>query len=424
MKNEAHIPTLLGILILLIGMSATFFLVENGSKLLTQAKIEDKPQQVTVANITDTSFVVSWFTQNRTIGAVKYREKNLLGMYKLAFDTRDSNYQKTRRYTHYVNISSAKSNTNYEVIVISNNIDQPTNKLAINTGRNLPAPIETVDPAFGTLIDERNHPVSEALAFVSFEGSQLISTLVNSDGSWVLPLGEMRSDNGERYFVATKKDQERFFFITRDTQSTVLATIEHDSPLPPIRIGENYNFTKVQASRFLPIIAQENIGGTNTGTVSTSLKIELPLPKSNIPSGKPAFKGTGTPEKEVIVSISGPTILSEKVMSSPNGNWSWTPKNALLPGNYVATIASFNANNSPVSTSISFTVLKSGTSVLGDATPAASIEPTPSATPLQSPSPTASVTPVTGNWEPTVFILGIGIVLLIFGSLTFVKTNK
>ncbi len=421
MQNEPHVPTLVGILILLIGLGATIFLVENSTKFLSYAAPEDKPQQVTIANITDTSFVVSWVTQNRTNGFIKYKEKNPVSFLKIGYDNRDNMIKTSNRYTHYVNISSLKSNTGYEVVIVSNQHEYNDNKLALKTGSLLPAPAQIIDPAFGTLIDERNHPISEALAYVSFEGSQIISSLVNTDGSWVLPLGEMRSQEGNRYFVPSNKDQERLFFIGREAQSTVVARIDNDAPLPPIRLGENYNFTKLQASRSKVIFAQEQIGGTLVGTAGSSLHIDLPEANANIPSGKPAFKGTATADKKVIITLSGAASIVEKITSSSNGNWNWTPKDILIPGKYVVTVASFNTNNAPVSQATAFTILKSGTSVLGDATPSASLAPSPTPLPSFSPSPSASVTPTTGNWEPTVLVLAVGFLLLTFGSLTFVR---
>ncbi len=101
-----------------------------------------------------------------------------------------------------------------------------------------------------------------------------------------------------------------------------------------------------------------------------------------------------------------------------------------------------NLQNKPVAITHMFEILKSGTQVLGDATPSATltpattgtIMPTPTTTPESTisatPTATASATPTealaaqpvptSGNELPTIILLIISIGLLIGGVLTFI----
>ena len=199
-----------------------------------------------------------------------------------------------------------------------------------------------------------------------------------------------------------------------------------------MRLGSSYDFTKI-SGRFQPIIAQAKTFNNSVGTVNSGFKITAPTPGANIPSDQPAIKGTGAPGKEVILTISTLTkpIINQLVINQ-NGLWSWTPP-VLSPGKHILTATSFTSQNDPVASSVTFTVLKSGTQVLGDATPSASLTPSPSTSPklsptptpkpsvLLTPTPTATSTPVSGTTEPTILLIALGIGIMLVGTLGFAK---
>ena len=430
MKPEPHIPTFVGILILLVGMGATIFLVENSTKLFSQATSSNEPEAVTFTNVTDTAFVVSWTTQNPTRGSIKYQEHGLLRIPIPAFDVRDTPPQLTSRYTHFVKVENPlKPNTTYDIVIISGATEYQKTGFSVKTGDMLSPPAHRLDPAFGIVIDAHNQPVPDALVIASFEGSQMVSTVTNQDGSWTIPLGSLQNKQNSRYFIPGNSDQERLFFVGHDGQSTVVTTINNDAPVPPVKLGENYDFTKNARRRFNPVIGQSNLSISNA-----TFNVLLPLDGASIPSGKPAFKGFGLPQKQVIITINGGLKpVAGKTTISPNGTWTWTPEVPLLSGKYTATVTSFTENNKPLTTSLSFSVFKSGTQVLGVATASASISPSPrTASPSPSPkvgskpspslkpSPSKSASqseqPVTGTTGPTTGLLFLGALFLLFGG--------
>src|SRR3989344_2926731 len=236
MRKEPHIPTLVALLILLVGMGASIFLLEKGSTFFSSAQISAQPNEVTIANITDTSFSVSWITENPVIGFIQYSQNSIIAVSQTAFDIRDGN-KPVPRYTHFVTVTGAKQNTPYNIAIKSGKSNLTT-QLSLRTGTTLFPPQEATQPAFGSLVDKNDNPVQEALVHASFEGSQTLSTLV-SDGKWMLPLGSLRSTDGGRYFLASKSDQERIFFVGKNGSSIVTTTTENDSPLPLVRLGES-----------------------------------------------------------------------------------------------------------------------------------------------------------------------------------------
>lgn len=436
MKTEPRIPTLIGIFILLTGLGSTIFLVETGSRFFTSAAVENKPQEVTVGNVNDSSFSVSWITETPTFGMIEYKETGLLSTPTTAYDIRDIETKLTPRYTHFVTTKQLKTNANYEIKIVSGKND--TTRLAIKTGPTLSAPATVVNPAFGTAVDKNNIPVEDALVHASFAGSQTLSTLVNENGQWVLPLGSLRSADTTRYFTPTKTDQERLFFIGKKGKSIVTATIDNDSPLPLIRLGETYDFTKLGSPPSGAIIAQTANFSQISGSINLGFQILAPTAGMTVPSGKPAIRGTGVAGKQVIITVTEtPTAVSAMVTVGTNGLWSWSPPRDLSAGTHVATATSFDAQNNALAQSVRFLVLKSGTSVLGDATPSASVKPSaspspkptvrPSATPTPrlSPSPTsiATSTPKTGDTTPTFALLLLGMFIFAAGGLSVFRSR-
>ena len=73
-------------------------------------------------------------------------------------------------------------------------------------------------------------------------------------------------------------------------------------------------------------------------------------------------------------------------------------------------MTSLDASGKTVAVTHLFEILKSGTQVLGDATPSATLEPTPTSTLAGEPIPTS------GSILPTLIIVFIGFGLLVAGG--------
>jgi hypothetical protein len=117
------------------------------------------------------------------------------------------------------------------------------------------------------------------------------------------------------------------------------------------------------------------------------------------------------------------------VQVASNGNWTYTPKKNLSPGKQSVTITSVDSKGKAVAVTHMFTVFKSGTQVLGDATPSATLTPgsTITSTPTVDETPTPDSTlagtppPVSGNELPTLILLILGLGLFAGGSVVFLR---
>ncbi len=447
MRKEFKIPTLLGLLLLIMGLGVFVFAIEKGTVLLSRANITSVPKEVTVVNITDNSFAVSWVTATPTRSIIYYQEQTPLGSQKTAYDIRDTGGS-ALRYTHFVNVSGLKPQTNYKV-TLGQAEDKDISYVA-TTGTTLPPPTLVVDPTFGTLLDKKNRSVKEALVYTSFPGSQTLGSIVDPDGSWVIALGRLRTEDGSRYFVPTKQDPETLAFVTSSGRTQVTTTIDADSPLPPVRLNDTHRFSSFEMNRIRgPVIAQSQGMSSVSDMVTGPFSVTLPKANSSLTSTKPAFKGSGIADKKVIITLTGGiTPIVGTTTVAANGTWNWTPP-ALYPNPYMATIASFTKDDKPLALTIPFTILKSGTSVLQAATPSASLAPSPepsaspgigggptprpspnvTASPLASPlaspetstEPSPSPMPDTGTTAPTwiLFIAGFAIIALGIRGFTY-----
>ena len=91
----------------------------------------------------------------------------------------------------------------------------------------------------------------------------------------------------------------------------------------------------------------------------------------------------------------------------------------LQEGKQSVTITTANAQNKTVAITHTFEILKSGTQVLGDATPSATLTPLPTVT--DEPTPTSTLAgdpiPTTGSPLPLIMLLILGFGLLSGGVL-------
>ncbi|MBI4058195.1 fibronectin type III domain-containing protein [Candidatus Gottesmanbacteria bacterium] len=435
MKHEPHIPTIIALIIMVFGFGSLIFLTENATSLLTRASGDASPKEVTLSNITDTSFTISWVTDLPAVGLVKYRSREETLLSRAFYDIRDTEKSLSERQIHFVSASSLKPSTTYDISIVSGSKTFTDPRYAVTTGLPLPPPEHEIKPTYGTIRDSSDQPTEGVLVYTSFDGSQTLAVLSDTHGNWVLPLGTLRSQDGSRYFIPTKTDIERFFFVGDNGRSIVTTTAQNNAPLPPVQLGESYDFSKIQGN--LPqglIIAQAESFSKVLGTVNADFQVLMPTTGAFIPSGRPVFKGTGMPGKNVIITLSGPSLITEKVKVADNSSWSWVPKNDLTPGKYSSTFTSVAQDGTPTTRAAQFTILKSGTSVLGEATASASVSPSPRASASASaslkPSPSLKVSPAatptpppTGSMQPTLIIGLIGAASLLFGIIAL-KIDK
>jgi hypothetical protein len=206
-------------------------------------------------------------------------------------------------------------------------------------------------------------------------------------------------------------------------------------------MGKSYDFRKQQAKSASSPLAQISSPPQVLGDQTQPLAVSLTSPVDGLALAfnKPLFQGTGVAGKEVRLVISANSTLSESITVRQDGTWQYTPTRPLREGAHTVSMSTVDGQNKPIKLSHTFTILKSGSQVLGDATPSATLSPTVdispttsiTATPTQFASPTATLiptptptvdligkpVPVSGNGPGTLgyIVIGGGLLLLFFG---------
>jgi hypothetical protein len=448
------IPSILGIILIL----ALMYILSLGSTYIFNGKsIASKniePQNVQITNVSDTSFTVTWQTNDKATGAIFVSAGNP----KPAsyFDERDKQGKMNQYENHSVTIRDALPDTAYKFRLLSDGKNYPVNngELTVTTGKTLGVPKDSIGPAYGSIKTADDKPAAGSLVYLSFDESQTLSTIVSESGSWLIPINLIRTTNLQSTFVPDDTRPMKITVKHSTGVASIITDIKNDSPVPVVTIGKNYNF-RMQAKANIqptntptastsaqvtpPVIAANSTGGTKSvlGEMTDKIPLKNPVvaiiqPKEGAASVSdlPLFSGTGIPGKILTLSFAN---VTKSLTIADDGIWRYAPEKSLAAGKQSVTVKSVDINNEAVTITRKFEILKSGTQVLGDATPSASIQPTriptPTARVLATPTPTRialnntptpvatrSVELVPGGEIPTLIILIFGLAL-VFGGL-------
>ncbi len=424
--QQPKIPTIVGLLLVGLAVMVFRFAFDRVSPYLTRATTNLSPQQVTFSNITDSSFTVSWLTSEPATGGVTLEgNQSPLMDDRLTRAVGGAPNTNQQYRTHSVTVRSLKPATLYTFTILSGNKSHTNNgrPFEVQTAPAITGTGTTLEPAYGQVVTADEKPAEGALVYLTLENGQVLSSLANVSGSWVIPLNLVRSSDLTRYIESAERIDASILVRTEQGEATALTDTLNDNPVPVMTLGKTYDFRKIQASAPSPSpIAQNNPSPAVLGVATNAARtvtITKPAQGSAVPSDRPLIQGTGIPGKQVLIvlGIQNPTTASVTV--GADGIWRHTPAAALAPGKQSVTISTVNANNKPAAITHTFEILKSGTQVLGDATPSGTLAPTPTEI-IEDPTPTATLSgeplPQSGNELPLILMLIVGGLLLIGGT--------
>lgn len=435
MQKTKRIPTILAMILLLVTVGGIGFLFEGITRQGAKATLSIEPKSVMATNLTDTSFTFTWQTDELTSGTLLVTSAS--GKRYSAFDERDITGKMGKYLTHSVTVRTLTPSTTYEVTVLSNGKKYPINpkedkkSFSITTLPTITSDAPLFDPAFGTVKIISNLPAEGAIVYLNLEGSQTLSTLVRASGSWIIPLSLVRTQDGAAYMALQERINETLVIQLGSNESRVMTDTLNDAPVPDITLGETYDFRGRDAKKTTPatlaqisptVKPKQVVLGVASDKLTGGVALTAPVQGATLSSTKPLVAGVGIPGKTVTITIgiAEPTVGSAIV--GKDGLWRYTPKQALTPGKQSITISTHDAKNKPVAITHTFTILKSGSQVLGDATPSGTLEetPTPTIESTESATPTADLTgeeiPTSGSILPTLLLIALGCSLFLGGG--------
>ncbi len=426
-----RIPTIVGILLVLsvIGIIAFF---EWFEKSPTSASGSIVPVNIQLTNISDTSFSVVWVTGIPATGIVSVTSGKLAPMTYV--DDRDTNGKLNRYTTHMVTVRSLTPSTQYAFQLLSNGKSFTNNgsPYRISTASILQSGTSGLEPAYGIINDTKGSPLSDAIILLTLEQGQVLSTLTSASGSWLIPLSLARTLLLDRYIDGSERRTETIRVVWNDQEASAITDTLNDSPVPTMVLGKTYDFRRQQAAtKSTPSV----LGDTTITKQSTTKTVGLHTPAQNasLSTNRPLIQGTGVAGKKVTIVLGIVNPVSGTTTVGADGIWKFSPSVSLPPGKQSVTATTTDQRGKPVAFTHTFTILKSGTQVLGDATASATLTPTFTPTPIASdqatptatlpPLPTTTLTgepvPTSGTTLPTIITLIMGFGVLASGLFLF-----
>jgi hypothetical protein len=450
MRFPKKIPTIVGLLMVILIVGGIAVGSESLVRTVTTASGSILPSNVQITNVSDTTFTVSWTTESPATGVLSLTTPHGT---QVLFDEQDAKDQ-GKYLTHSVTYRSATADTEYSIIILSNGKKSFNGNVPykVRTGPLLTTASGNLEPAYGTIVTDTNQPVKGALVYVTLEGGQTLSAVSKPSGTWLIPLNLVRTKDLSGYLPITDRMTESIIVRADGKETSAVTDSLNDSPVPNMIPGKTYDFQRLTAQapgQNLVLVptpqTQKSAAAAVLGTVSTksanTVSLVIPAEGSAIPTTLPLIQGTGIPGKTVSLVIGITNPIGDTTIVGTNGVWSYTPKKPLLPGKQSVTMTTNNLQNKPVAVTHLFEILKSGTQVLGSATPSATLTPatgatvTPTATPTATPVATISATPeetpesslaaqeipTSGNELPTIMLLIVSVGLMIGGGIVLIK---
>jgi len=175
--------------------------------------LESGEGTVTVTNLSDTYAAISWRSSKKEEGYVKYGTSKTELTEEL-IDSRDTFSEKGKYYSHYIESGRLEPDTTYyfEVYSGSSLYDKNRQKYSFKTYSTLSSapPLET---RVGKIINTSDLSDWILIARVvdndelgTIGNSEYVSVLPDSNGTWELVIGDVRSTGGSSYFSFSDSD--------------------------------------------------------------------------------------------------------------------------------------------------------------------------------------------------------------------------
>lgn len=404
-----RIPTILGIILILLSIPLTTFILKNQIVFRGNASNSQEPQDVKMTNITDASFTITYRTELSSTGSISYGNDKKLGGSELE-DVDKQRGSFSPKKIHSISVKKLMPNTKYYLTIISGsdiflNNGRP---FEVTTGTDISSPSTKQNSIKGKIVLPNGDAPSDALVYLNAENSQLLSTTTAKDGKFSFSLEKLRTDDLASYFSVN--DNAVFKIVATDgfLKSAATVTLSQKDSIPTITLSNDYDFTQELA--LLASRSGELSGFPSIVPSGKNLKPQILNLKENqsFANPKPQFSGTSLPNEKVEIIIHSDEQITTQVTTDSNGNWTYQPPNNLSPGVHTITIKTRDAAGILTTIMRSFTVFAAEAqvpiqTVLPTLIPISTQTPTPP--PAGGPSPTIVIFPTltsTPTLSPTI----------------------
>ena len=237
-----RIPTLIGLGILVVALIAGTVLFSSGTGVFApRATPQTTPKKIRISNVTDTSFSISFLTDEATVGHIKYgtAAKDTKSQ---ASDDRDQLSGTVDKYNlHHITVRGLDPATEYYYVLGtgSGEFDNEGQPFTIKTAQRagVPSAAKTI---YGSVVTAGGSPAEGTIVYVKTEGVGEMSSLVKSSGSWAIPLSNARLADGSTYAQITDENALTIFVqgTSANLSSQINTTVAAAQPVDNITLGE------------------------------------------------------------------------------------------------------------------------------------------------------------------------------------------
>ena len=214
-----RIPTMLGVVLLILGIGSTTFLLQNRTTVEGQASEDEKPQNVRITNLTDSSVTIFYQTSKPLLGSISYGETS--SSERVIGDERDYETGSPKQYLlHYVSVTDLKPDTEYYFSIISGNNTFLDNgkPYSFRTAPTLSSAPPLLPKYSGSVAGTNAN--SEIILFVT-SGGQDYSTRVKNNGNYAISLANLRTQDFTSYHKLSQNEHLLFTFISPSEKAVV-----------------------------------------------------------------------------------------------------------------------------------------------------------------------------------------------------------
>ncbi len=432
MKKNSKIPTILGLIVLLVGTFAGVFFLNMNQVFRIGADSQTSPKDIRVANLSDNSATISWTTDKESTDFVSWGES-------------DGNLSKIEKesetdqkfFTHSVTLTGLKPKTTYYYKINSDGTTYDNKGISwqLTTGAPLNTNPNSVNIS-GSVLSASGTPASRALVYITING-YLISTLTSESGNFIFQLGIARTPDLSAFTQIDPHTTLLEISVASGPSGVASANIfpESAKPIPPIILGKVSDFRNLKpngtnetpdANLSLPENSTNeskfNVSQNSATPAATSVILESLNEGETVTSTQPELFGKGPGGETISIKVESENVMTDEIQIPKSGSWSWSPPEGLAPGAHKVTISWIDATGITRSLTRNFIVqageLPSFVSTPSQslATPTASGAATPKATATSKPTASASAVPVpvTGTAIPTMLMYVVGLMIITF----------
>lgn len=391
------IPRVFGIFVLLFSLLTIFWLSGNVVLFGAKAALGNNPKDIQVSNITDKSLTVSFVTDSAVNGTLSYGTSTELG--DVALDIRDKE-SPSPQSVHFITLNNLNPNTKYFFTLASGDGIFKNGEIPfeITTAKTLTETPQSPTTVSGTVTLDGNLVPEEAIAYLKTTGSQTISALIKSDGSYSIELKNLLKEDLSGQVDLKPESKLELRIVDPKSESNISTLLVDAASVPPVILSKNYDFTQANLSTATSSESAQITGfpiPVGTETAITGPAILTPKSEQKFSDQQPLFEGKAEPGADVEITIESDPIVAT-VQSDENGNWEFRPDTKLEPGTHKITIKTLDINGILKTITRSFTVQAQGSQFTEP-----SVSPTQKPTVAPSPTPTVPLTTATPSASPT-----------------------